>query len=94
MKANEIFLLGRLWRDSNGNSYHTARITVNGEFVCITPVTYGYGLQYEETARKWLHKNKYIKEVDGVHSLRRLCDDSGIRFDSASVDVKRKKELS
>lgn len=94
MKAHEISLLGRLWKDHYGNSYHTARIKVNGEFVYTTPVTYGYGGQYEQTAKKWLSDNEHIKETEYPTTLRRFCDDNGIRFDSVSVDVKFKKELS
>ena len=110
MKVYEISMLGRLWRDSYGNTYHTARIMVNGAYVGITPITYGYGWHFEHTAKKWLAKNSYIKETDlshlslklqtyhnrygtKYHSLRRYCEDKGIKFDSVSVDVKRKKEL-
>ena len=93
MKVYEISLLGRLWRDSYGNAYHTARIMVNGAYVYGTPITYGYERQYEETAKKWLAKNSYIPLGSLCTSLRRYCDDKAIKFDSVSVDVQRRKEL-
>lgn len=94
MKTYEISLLGRLWRDSYGNTYHTARIMVNGAYVGITPIEYGYDWQFEQTAKKWLAKNSYIPLGSLCKSLRRYCEESGIKFDSVSVDVKRKKELN
>ena len=91
-KTYAISLLGRLWRDSFGNTYHTARIQVNGEFVHSTPITYGYDRQYEETAKHWLVEHRYIPTTN-TRTLRPYCEDKGIKFDSISVDVKRRKEL-
>lgn len=49
---NTVTIEGRTWFEkANGNTYHAARIVVNGETVAVSPVTYGYGRQYEETAR-------------------------------------------
>jgi hypothetical protein len=95
-KTYAISLLGRLWRDSLGNTYHTARIQVNGEFVHLTPVTYGYDRQYEETAKHWLTEHGYIATtfLPVPPTLGPYCEYKGIKFDSISVDVKRKKELA
>ena len=102
LKVYAISLLGRVLRDSYGNTYHTARIMVNGAYVYGTPITYGtdvkvkiscYERHYEETAKKWLAENSYIPLGSLSTSLRRYCDDKGIGFDSVSVDVQSKKEL-
>ena len=70
------------WRDSYGNTYHRAYISVNGRHVGVTPITYGYGSQYLDTAKKWLAENGYRKPSGRMSS-----------YDAGYSDVKRKRDL-
>lgn len=72
-----IFIEAREWFDkTGGNSYFSARISVDGELVGYLPLQYGYESAYEYEATKWLVANGYITErvaplwqlkQDGVH---------------------------
>lgn len=79
------------WRDGSGNTYHVVSVDVNGKHEWTSPITYGYGAQYEQTAMDWLKKAGYAASSD--RSLHRFCDDRGITCSSRAHDVKRKKDL-
>jgi hypothetical protein len=70
------------WQDSNGNTYHRAYISVNGRRAGVTPISYGYGSQYLQTAQEWLKENGYRKPSARMSS-----------YDAGYTDVKRKKDL-
>jgi hypothetical protein len=67
-----IFIEAREWFDkSGGNSYFSARISVDGEIVGYLPFQYGYESQYEYEATKWLLANGYITErIEPLWRLR------------------------
>ena len=73
---------GTRWRDSYGNTYHRAYISVNGRRAGVTPITYGYGSHYLQTAQKWLKEHGYRKPSARMSS-----------YDAGYDDVKRKKDL-
>ena len=52
--APRYSLKARLWRDSNGNTYHIVTVYKNGAFLVESGITYGYGTQYKQTARAML----------------------------------------
>ena len=79
---------GRRWRDSFGNTYHTVRITVDGQPMYTSPVTYGYGDHYyHATAMEWLVSNGYLRR----HRPIRQARDIGVQYEAE--DVKRRKDL-
>jgi hypothetical protein len=93
-KPKSIFVQGRRWRDSNGNTYHTADIIVDGYEVYTTPITYGYGTHYVgTTATEWLVEQGYLKGGKRRRPGWALASDQGIDFDYAVEDVRRKKDL-
>lgn len=54
-KGDTVFVIGRRWFDRvNGNTYHTAEVEVNGQFVGKSRMTYGYDESYLETAKEIL----------------------------------------
>lgn len=70
-----IFIEAREWFDkTGGNSYFSARISVNGEIVGYLPFQYGYESQYLTNAAHWLHLNGYITPEQKARSLHRLKD--------------------
>lgn len=87
-----IEVLGRRWRDSFGNTYHTADVSLNGKQWKKSPITYGYGDHYTQTAMKML-ADAGILTPKRNESFWRACERSGIRCAYEAVDVKRKKDL-
>lgn len=69
---NTVTVEGRTWFERvNGNTYHAVRIVVNGVTVAVSPVTYGYGNQFEETARM-LVADRATVDGDGSALWREL----------------------
>lgn len=86
-----IEIHGKRWfQKTYGNTYHTARIYVDGELVTTTPMQYGYGEQYMQTAWEWLQCNGYI---DGVAKFSSYALRAELIAVSSVVDVDRKKDL-
>ncbi len=90
-----ICVLGRRWfQKTNGNTYHTAEIFVNGDFKVRTPRCYGYGDHYMQTAHEWLQENGYLPSgSDATASLWWVCDDNGINLTYTEMDVPRRMDL-
>lgn len=81
-----ITVLGRKWWDKvNGNTYHTARIMVNGVTVGKTEFSYGYGDHYVQSAADWLEKNGYIKREREHQALWQYCSDHNIHLEYSSA---------
>jgi hypothetical protein len=97
-KIKSIQVLGRRWfQRGAGNTYHSAQIYVNNEFVYIIRFVYGYGDGYQQSAAEWLAENGYLAcERHGNGSqepLWRACERLGIKYTSTVLDVPRKKDL-
>ncbi len=94
-----LVIVGRRWFErTNGNTYHSAEIIVDGKCVHKIDYAYGYGQQYCHNAKIWLHQNGYLPELetrDGTpgESLWRYCERKGIVFTDTVTDVRRKKDL-
>jgi|APCry1669188879_1035177.scaffolds.fasta_scaffold151394_2 hypothetical protein len=90
-----VIVVGRRWFEkTNGNTYHSAEIYVNGKFVHKIDFDYGYGSQYEWNAFNWLKKNGYIKNADTAQaSPGWYCREHGIDWATTVTDVNRKKDL-
>ena len=50
MEKNIVIEARRWFERTNGNTYHSVRVYVNGERVGHEPFAYGYGEQYLQTA--------------------------------------------
>lgn len=85
-----ITIIGRRWFDRvNGNTYNTAEILVDGEFVHKTPMEYGYGDHYRTVAEDWLIENGFISKDRG-HPLWQYCEDNEIVLTTSVCDVKKR----
>lgn len=88
-----VFVVGRRWFDKvNGNTYHSAEIYVNNDFVHKIDYAYGYGDQYMWNGFLWLKENNFL-DYDCKTVPTRYCREKGIKFNYTVADVKRKKDL-
>jgi hypothetical protein len=103
-----IVVVGRRWFErTNGNTYHSVSVYVDGDCLVHVPFAYGYGNQYEETAAEELEKLAaggtekgralgFAREhyASGAkESVRRWCQRHGVAYASEAVDVARKRDL-
>lgn len=85
-----IRIEGRRWRDKiNGNTYHSARVYVDGELVVAVPWQYGYGDQYVWSG--WLALVELLnldieRHENGSESAWRWCERHGVKVDYDYVD--------
>lgn len=90
-KEGKYIIVGKKYFDSNGNTYHVVRIidADSNKEIYESPVTYGYGDQWRQTAYDELKKQGKAKEDDRFnHEMNRkrfIYIDSGY--------VTRKKDL-
>ena len=57
-----VFIESRAYFDkSGGNTFFTARISVNGALVGVLPFQYGYGSHFETMALEWLRDNGFLE---------------------------------
>ena len=90
---------GRRWFErTNGNTYHTVRIFLDGEQVAELGPVYGYGDQYLETALDWLYAHGHIDRGERhpsggwpVSGTRGVREDLGGTY--CVADVARKRDL-
>lgn len=97
-KVESITIIGKKWFDKvNGNTYHTARIMVNGKTVGEIPYQYGYGDQYYYNAARWLHENGYVTlekyPHGGYESLHCLRDKGLFHLEYWADYYPRKKDI-
>lgn len=98
-KIRSITIFGRRWfHKGPGNTYNTAEIYVNGEFVHKTQTQYGYGDHYLDLANDWLAENGHIDNPRGTRGGREplwhYCRDlHNIEFSYSVADVARKVDL-
>lgn len=88
-----LHISARRWNDSNGNTYHTALIYVDGEVFASVPFTYGYGSHYETTAEQAMRAAGLLKDKDERTALWNYCREHGVKYVSEVVDVTRRRDL-
>jgi hypothetical protein len=93
-KGDDVLIIGRRWFDRvNGNTYHTAEVQVNGEFIGKSKMTYGYDEQYLETGKEILLDHyelpEGMKDRDALWHLR----DYGVVLHKYAIDG-LKRELA
>ena len=97
-KPRTIHVSGRRWFERvNGNTYHTARVWVDGKEVEAVPFQYGYGDQYLQSAYEGLMESGTLPKLtypNGIrYGLRRTCEEFGIALSYDVADVARKGDL-
>lgn len=97
-RIKSIIILGRRWRDKvNGNTYHAARVLVDGELVAVAPFQYGYGDQWQWSG--WLALVEKLKlrprrfDNGSVESCWTYCDRHGINYTTDCSDLPTKPGL-
>ncbi len=73
---------GKEWFDRlNGNSYFSARITLDDKLVAVLPFQYGYGSHYLNMAMQKLKTiGAFTDAVEHGSSLWRYCDEHNIKL--------------
>jgi len=90
--VRSIVVLGRLWRDGAGNTYHTAEIIVDGKTVHKT--ARAYSNEYELSAAEWLVDAGYlVVSTTARMVLWRMCKEAGIALNSNEFHVDSKAAL-
>lgn len=79
MKIKTIDIQAKEWFDKvNGNSYHSAVVTLNYGLkdakTVKVPFTYGYGEHYMESAREAIKNTGTIKDIAEGEMLWSYCD--------------------
>ena len=95
MKIKSITVQGKRWfQRTYGNTYHTARVLIDGKEVFYSPITYGYDRHYYQTAIKWLGENGYLEPFGERWNLcGKYAIPDGVTVDESVIDVPRKRDL-
>lgn len=89
-----ITILGRRWFEkTNGNTYFSCRIIVDGNEAHRIAFHYGYGDHYITVARDWLKAKKRLPYMKNNESLWRYCSRKDVDLITDVCDVGRKKDL-
>ena len=95
-----ITIIGRRWFEkTNGNTYHSVNIYVEGEMVHRIPFDYGYGSMYRQNAMVWLADNGYFpgytprNEFSSAYPHGEWLRENGVQVIDEVTDVQRKRDL-
>ena len=79
-QIHSAVIIGLKWFDrANGNTYHVSRIYINNrDTVFNSPVEYGYGTAYMDTAAETAIKNGYSRDDMSRHDLREWLSHNAI----------------
>lgn len=93
-KVKSIEIWGKRWfQKTYGNTYHAVKVYVNDQLIGTSPISYGYGDQYIQTAEELLKKAGYLKRKDPRQSLWSYCSEKKIKLKYYATDVDTQKEL-
>ena len=93
MEKNIVIEARRWFEKTNGNTYHSVRVYVNGECVGYEPFTYGYGQQYEVTALRILQDAGVYLPTFSLSQFMQEMREHRSNFVVTCADVGRKKHL-
>jgi hypothetical protein len=75
-EGSSLFFEGRAWYDkTNGNTYHSVRIWINGKVMAIVPRRYGYENAYQVSAIETLIQLGLLPETLFQHGADRPTRD-------------------
>ena len=94
-KVKSVEVWGKRWfQKSYGNTYHKVKVYVNNKLIGTSPITYGYGEQYLQTAKEILIEKGYFpRALKKTSSLTMFFRDRKIDFTYYVNDVNREKDL-
>ena len=91
-RLHTIEVIAKEWFDkSAGNSYFSARITLNDKHVIKLPFQYGYGSQFEYAATDAL--GPYLGLNLNNRSLFRLCQENEVKLYTRMIEDCKKKDV-
>ena len=89
-----VRLIGRRWfQKTHGNTYHTVEVHIDDELIGHSPVTYGYGNQYEDTGMEMVFESGKVVALLKNERLWEYKKRTGMVVKSTVSDVKRKRDL-
>ena len=95
-KGDNIYIDANKWQDVYGNTYHIVQVYVNDDYLGESDYTYGYGNQYEETAKGMIFEKYAPPYGYKDNSLRNpiyMLKEKGINVKSRGEYVNRKKDM-
>lgn len=89
-----LFVEVREWFDkTGGNSYFSARVSVDGELVGFLPFQYGYGSQFESAVQQYLFLSNYAVKYAPYSPLYQLRNQGihvySVKYEANKRDVQR-----
>jgi len=69
-----LFIEAREWGDDSGNTYYSARVSLNGHHIFTTGMTYGYGEQYLHEVKNTLVWLEILPSAMSNYPLSRARD--------------------
>lgn len=97
-KTRNIAIYGRRWFErTNGNTYHSVIVYVDGASIGKVDFAYGYGSQYAQTAMELLVKAGVYtgKDASGYFMMpHTAAREAGDTLTDIVTDVSRKKDLA
>lgn len=94
--SRSVFVEAREWFDKvNGNSYFSARISIDGKVVHALPFQYGYETKFEHEASQWLMREGYLTSAPSpLWRLKYLgIDVYTVKYPATKKDTKRFGEI-
>ena len=89
-----VVVVARRWFErTNGNTYHSVAVVVDGELEGVAPFTYGYGRQYAHTALEILEGSDRLASIELSRPLSYQLEERGILYFEDVVEVPRRKDL-
>ena len=93
MEKNIVIEARRWFERTNGNTYHSVNVYVNGECVGREPFAYGYGEHYLQTALNILQDAGVYLPTFSWLQFRQEMREHRSNFVVTCADVGRKKDL-
>lgn len=91
-EPTSITVIGRRWYDGC-DTYNTAAIIVDGEWIHTIPFGYGYEDHYLTRAMDWLEEQNVITRESRHESLWMYGARTGCKVFYEAVDVTRRRDL-
>lgn len=100
MEKPIVSVIGRRWfQRTYGNTYHTVSVIMPDGSHIRSPMTYGYGSQYLETAAKLIEATGLFPPRElrdrgmAPEALWKWFDRIGVELHETVIDVQRQKDL-
>jgi hypothetical protein len=103
LKGKTVTIIGRRWFEkTNGNTYHSCEVYINGKLIGREPYAYGYDNQFQQTAFEILQENNLAPNFDrhtqsgfqlDYSEFLNFKNNNRDKFVISVTDVESKKDL-